>query len=124
MPSFVELRGLPAGGAAKRTWAGRRRSDEVLLRKMGGKVVLNPPLWAGKRMAAEESRMRIALIGSRWFGAQMFRLLAEKSHDLSVIGLEEEDQLTTAARAAGVPLIVLGRARRVVVADIPDAVDV
>src|SRR4051794_35771121 len=68
--------------------------------------------------------MRIALIGSRWFGAQMFRLLGEKGHDLSVIGLEEEDQLTTAARAAGVPLVVLGRARRVVAADIPDAVDV
>jgi methionyl-tRNA formyltransferase len=69
-------------------------------------------------------RMRIALIGSRWFGAQMFRLLGEKGHDLSVIGLEEEDQLTTAARAAGVPLVVLGRPRRVVAADIPDAVDV
>ena len=68
--------------------------------------------------------MRIALIGSRWFGAQMFRLLGEKGHDLSVIGLEEEDQLTTAARAAGVPLVVLGRPRRVVAADIPDAVDV
>ena len=67
--------------------------------------------------------MRIALIGSRWFGAQMFRLLAEKGHDLSVISLEEEDQLTKAARAASAPVLVLGRARRVLAADIPDEVD-
>ena len=52
--------------------------------------------------------MRIALIGSRWFGAQMFRLLGEKGHDLSVIGLEEEDQLTTAARAGPPPRLVGG----------------
>ncbi len=67
--------------------------------------------------------MRIALIGSRWFGAQMFRLLAEKGHDLSVISLEEEDQLTKAARAASARVLVLGRARRVLAADIPDEVD-
>jgi methionyl-tRNA formyltransferase len=68
--------------------------------------------------------MRIALIGSRWFGAQMFRLLAEKGHDLSVIALDEEDQLAKAARAAGVPVLALGRARRILAADIPDEVDV
>jgi methionyl-tRNA formyltransferase len=68
--------------------------------------------------------MRIALIGSRWFGAQMFRLLAEKGHDLSVIALDEEDQLAKAARAAGVPVLALGRARRILAADIPEEVDV
>jgi methionyl-tRNA formyltransferase len=68
--------------------------------------------------------MRIALIGSRWFGAQMFRLLAEKGHDLSVIALDEDDQLTKAARGAGAPVAVLGRARRILAADIPDEVDV
>jgi methionyl-tRNA formyltransferase len=68
--------------------------------------------------------MKIALVGSRWFGAQAFRLLAEKGHDVSVLGLSEDDQLTVAARAAGVPLTVLGRPRRVIGADIPSEVDV
>jgi methionyl-tRNA formyltransferase len=68
--------------------------------------------------------MRIALIGSRWFGAQMFRLLAENGHDLFVLALDEDDQLTKAARAAGMPVAVLGRPRRILAADIPDDVDV
>ena len=68
--------------------------------------------------------MKIALVGSRWFGAQAFRLLAEKGHDISVLGLTEDDQLTVAARAADVPVTVLGRPRRVVGADIPGEVDV
>jgi methionyl-tRNA formyltransferase len=68
--------------------------------------------------------MQIALVGSRWFGSQMFRLLAEKGHAVSVVGLSEDDQLTLAARAAGVPLTVLGRPRRVTAADIPHEVDV
>ena len=68
--------------------------------------------------------MKIALVGSRWFGAQAFRLLAEKGHAISVLGLTEDDQLTVAARAADVPVTVLGRPRRVVGADIPGEVDV
>ena len=68
--------------------------------------------------------MKIALVGSRWFGAQAFRLLAEKGHEISVLGLTEDDQLTVAAREAGVPVTVLGRPRRVVGADIPSEVDV
>jgi methionyl-tRNA formyltransferase len=68
--------------------------------------------------------MLIALIGSRWFGAQMFRLLSEKGHAISVVGLDEEDQLTKVARAAGAPVLVLGRPRRVLAADIPDGIDV
>ena len=57
--------------------------------------------------------MRIAIVGSRWFGTQMFQILAGKGHELSVVGLTEDDQLTLAARAAGVPVTVLGRPRRV-----------
>jgi len=68
--------------------------------------------------------MKIALVGSRWFGAQAFRLLAEKGHAISVLGLTDDDQLTVAARAADVPVTVLGRPRRVVGADIPGEVDV
>jgi methionyl-tRNA formyltransferase len=68
--------------------------------------------------------MRIAIVGSRWFGTQMFRILAERGHELSVVGLTEDDQLTLAAREAGVPLTVLGRPRRVRAEDIGGEVDV
>ena len=68
--------------------------------------------------------MRIALIGSRWFGAQMLKLLRDKGHEVLVLGLTEEDQLTVAARGAGVPVTVLGRPRRVTGEDIPQEVDV
>jgi methionyl-tRNA formyltransferase len=68
--------------------------------------------------------LKIALVGSRWFGAQMFRLLSEKGHHIRVLGLTEDDQLTVAARAADAPVTVLGRPRRVVGADIGGEVDV
>lgn len=68
--------------------------------------------------------MRIALIGSRWFGAQMLRLLLDKGHDISVLALDEEDQLAKAARAAGLPVLILGGSRRIVATDLPDEVDV
>ena len=68
--------------------------------------------------------MRIALIGSRWFGAQMFRILSERRHEISVLGLEAEDQLATAAAQAGAPLVLLGGPRRVVPEDLPDGLDV
>lgn len=54
----------------------------------------------------------------------MLRLLLDKGHDISVLALDEEDQLAKAARAAGLPVLVLGGARRVVAADLPEAVDV
>lgn len=69
--------------------------------------------------------MKIALVGSRWFGTQMLRLLLESGHEVSVVGLKEGDQLTDAALSAGVPLTLLGRPRRVYAADMPqDEVDV
>jgi methionyl-tRNA formyltransferase len=68
--------------------------------------------------------MRIALIGSRWFGGQMFRMLRERGDALSVIALDAEDQLAKAAAAAEVPLTILGGPRRVTAADIGDEVDV
>jgi methionyl-tRNA formyltransferase len=57
--------------------------------------------------------MKIALIGTRWFGAQMLRLLMERGHEVCVIATNGGDQLATAAQAAGVPLIVLDNPRRV-----------
>jgi methionyl-tRNA formyltransferase len=68
--------------------------------------------------------MRISLIGSRWFGGQMFRMLRERGDALSVIALDPEDQLAKAAADAGVPLIVLNGPRRVTAVDIGDDVDV
>lgn len=62
--------------------------------------------------------MRIALIGTRWFGAEMFRLLSEAGHDLVVTATNGgEDALAKAA--ADVPLVVLDNPHRVVASDIP-----
>ena len=63
--------------------------------------------------------MRIALIGTRWFGAEMFRLLSEAGHDLVVTATNGDDALAGAARNAGVPLVVLDNPHRVVASDIP-----
>jgi methionyl-tRNA formyltransferase len=68
--------------------------------------------------------MRIALIGSRWFGAQMFRILGERGHEIFVLGLDAEDQLAKAAGEAGAPLVLLGGPRRVIPQDLSDDLDV
>jgi methionyl-tRNA formyltransferase len=68
--------------------------------------------------------MKIALVGSRWFGAQMLRLLLERGHDVTILGLTEDDQLVKAAREAGRPVLVLGSPRRILPEDLPDEVDV
>jgi methionyl-tRNA formyltransferase len=68
--------------------------------------------------------MKIALIGSRWFGAQMLRLLSERGDDLHVVATNGEDQLATAAAAAGVSLDVLDNPRRLGAEHLPGEVDV
>lgn len=69
--------------------------------------------------------MKIALIGTRWFGAEMFRLLTAAGHDLAVCGTNGEDGLAKAAGDAGVPLVLLDNPHRVRAADIPaETVDV
>lgn len=68
--------------------------------------------------------MKIALVGTRWFGAEMLRLLREAGHDLVVTATNGEDALAKAARQAGLPLVALDEPRRVAGADIPaDSVD-
>ena len=67
--------------------------------------------------------MRIALIGSRWFGAQMFRILRERGHEIFTVALDAEDGLAKAAAEAGAPLALLGGPRRVLPGDLPDDVD-
>ena len=56
--------------------------------------------------------MKIALVGSRWFGAQMLRLLLERGDEVQVVATNGLDQLAMAAEAAGVPLVVLNNPRR------------
>lgn len=68
--------------------------------------------------------MKIALIGGRWFGAQMLRLLLERGHEVSVLGLQADDHLARDAAAAEVPLVLLGGPRKVLAGDLPDEVDV
>ena len=68
--------------------------------------------------------MKIALIGTRWFGAQMLRRLAERGDDLRVIATNGQDQLATAAAEAGLPLVVLDNPRRLGAEHLAEAVDV
>jgi methionyl-tRNA formyltransferase len=69
--------------------------------------------------------MKIGLIGTRWFGAEMFRLLQEAGHDVAVVATNGHDTLAKAAEAAGVPLTIREEPRKVDAADIPaDALDV
>ncbi len=68
--------------------------------------------------------MKIALIGTRWFGAQMLRLLRERGDDIRVIATNGHDGLATAAQEAGVPLEVIDNPRRLGAAHIPEEVDV
>jgi methionyl-tRNA formyltransferase len=68
--------------------------------------------------------MKIALIGSRWFGSQMLRLLLDRGDEVFIVGLAEDDQLVKAARAANCPVTLLNIPRRVRADDIPVDVDV
>lgn len=68
--------------------------------------------------------MQIALIGSRWFGSQMLRLLLDRGDEVVAIGLAEDDQLVKAARAAQVPVALLDNPRRVGAEHLPGEVDV
>ena len=68
--------------------------------------------------------MKIALIGSRWFGAQMLKLLREREHEIFVVSLNAGDALDEAARAADVPRITLDKAHRVEAEHLPGEFDV
>ena len=68
--------------------------------------------------------MRIALVGSRWFGAQMLRLLRERGDEVVVVATNGHDQLAAAAQGAGVHLEVNDNPRRLTGGHIPGEVDV
>jgi methionyl-tRNA formyltransferase len=67
--------------------------------------------------------MNIALVGTRWFGAQMLGLLLDAGHSVRVVATHGHDRLAAAA-AAGVPLEVLDRPRRLGADQLPEEVDV
>src|SRR3954452_6938085 len=74
---------------------------------------------------SRDGMMRIGLIGTRWFGAEMFKLLAERGHEIAVVATNGEDALATAARAAGMPLTVREHPRKLGAEDIPaDELDI
>ena len=68
--------------------------------------------------------MRIALIGSRWFGAQMLRRLAERGDEVLVVATNGQDQLAAAAESANVPFEVLDNPRLLGASHLPGEVDV
>lgn len=67
--------------------------------------------------------MRIALIGSRWFGAQVLELLRERREEIFVVAPDMSDRLAMAAEAAGVPCALLNGRRQVRPEDLPDSMD-
>lgn len=67
--------------------------------------------------------MKIALIGSRWFGAKMLEHLLERGDEIHVVAPNAEDRLAETAEAAGVPYSLLNGRRRVAPDDVPGEVD-
>jgi methionyl-tRNA formyltransferase len=68
--------------------------------------------------------MKIALIGSRWFGAQMLRRLRERGDEVLVVATNGHDQLAAAAEEAGLHLEVMDNPRRLGAGHVPGEVDV
>jgi methionyl-tRNA formyltransferase len=68
--------------------------------------------------------MRIALIGSRWFGAELLKILNARGYDLHVVAPDAEDRLAkTAVELGYTPVLHTGR-RRVTHEDLPGEFDV
>ncbi len=68
--------------------------------------------------------MRIAIIGSRWFGGEILKILHAKGHDLHVVAPDAEDRLAqTAVELGYTPVLHTGR-RKVTHDDLPGEFDV
>ncbi|MBK5949076.1 hypothetical protein CH339_13430 [Rhodobium orientis] len=67
--------------------------------------------------------MQIAIVGSRWFGAEVYRNLAAFGRVAAVVAPASEDRLAQAAARDGVRVVALGGRRRVEAADICGPVD-
>ncbi|MGQ4272796.1 formyltransferase family protein [Terrihabitans sp. B22-R8] len=68
--------------------------------------------------------MKIALVGSRWFGAEMFTALQTRSHDLHVVAPDADDRLAALARENGVSLSIHSHPYRVTEENLPEQYDV
>jgi methionyl-tRNA formyltransferase len=68
--------------------------------------------------------MRITLVGSRHFGVTTLNMLRQQGVDIArVVVADAEDRLATAARAAGIEVVVQANPKLVVAAEIPDGTD-
>ena len=69
-----------------------------------------------------EQHLRITLVGSRHFGVTTLDMLRQRGVDIvRVVVADAEDRLATAARAAGIEVVVQANAKRVVASEIaPD----
>ena len=68
--------------------------------------------------------MKVALVGSRWFGAQALQILLERGDEIEVVATNGEDALAAAAAAVSVPLQVIEKAHRVTAEHLRSEVDV
>lgn len=66
--------------------------------------------------------MEIVLVGSRWFGEQVFLMLREKGHEVFVVAPSESDRLAMTAATTGSRLVVPEK-RRVTEAHVPGTFD-
>ena len=68
--------------------------------------------------------MRITLVGSRHFGVTTFNMLRQHGVDIvRVVVADAEDRLTTAARDAGIEVVVQADPKRVVASEIAPGTD-
>jgi methionyl-tRNA formyltransferase len=68
--------------------------------------------------------MRITLVGSRHFGVATLDMLRQQGVDIvRVVVADGEDRLATAARAAGIEIVVQANPKLVVGTEIPDGTD-
>jgi methionyl-tRNA formyltransferase len=71
-----------------------------------------------------EQQLRITLVGSRHFGVTTLDMLRQRGVDIvRVVVADAEDRLATAARNAGIEVVVQGNAKRVVASEIAPGTD-
>jgi methionyl-tRNA formyltransferase len=71
-----------------------------------------------------EQHMRITLVGSRHFGVTTLDMLRQRGVDIvRVVVADADDRLATAARSAGIEVVVQASAKRVVASEIAPGTD-
>ncbi len=67
--------------------------------------------------------MKIALIGSRWLGSEVFKKLKEAGHDLTVLAPSADDRLAKTAEENGVKPNIHARRFKIQPDELPEEVD-